>query len=99
MLLTKYPMKNFTQLIGAVSPRFCKAVSNYGRYLLVVAALIGLSTAGRAQTAASYGYTAFSATYNDIVGGTPTGPNILTDDGTQQGIPIGFTFNFCGVNY
>ena len=49
------------------------------------------------QTAASYGFQAINGTYTSITGGTAV--SILGDDLTQTSIPIGFTFNFCGVNY
>src|ERR1051325_3121279 len=54
-------------------------------------------TRGSAQTAASYGFSAFSTTYTSVTGGTAA--NILSDDITQTSVPIGFSFTFCGTPY
>ncbi|PSK94501.1 PKD domain-containing protein [Taibaiella chishuiensis] len=48
--------------------------------------------------ASSYSYAASSGTYTDLVGGTSVSA-IHTDDATSGVLPIGFTFNFCGVDY
>jgi len=56
---------------------------------------------GYSQTAAAYLETpTISATYNDISGITGvTSVPVLCDDCNVTGIPIGFTFKFCGANY
>ncbi len=70
-------------------------------YLLLVLCLI--SIAGYAQTAASYAFTRTTGTYTSIVGGSGTvtisSGGCINDDGTTTGIPIGFTFVFCGTSY
>lgn len=59
-----------------------------------------LSVTARSQTAASYGFSAFTTTYTSIAGsGSTLVPSIICDDCTQVNIPIGFTFKFCGTNY
>ena len=50
-----------------------------------------------AQTAASYTFNAFVDTFVHDTGTYFTA--IMTDDSTQTGIPIGFSFNFAGTNY
>ena len=44
-----------------------------------------------------YGFQESSGTYAALAGGTNS--TAIGDDGTQNAIPIGFTFNFGGVNY
>jgi len=61
------------------------------------------------QTAASYGYTVLSGTYTNIAAtgtivanpppGYALGTLVSGIDITVQNIPIGFAFNFCGINY
>ncbi len=62
-----------------------------------------LSVGGYAQTAASYSFSRSSGTYSSIVGGLGTisisSGGLISDDGVTTGVPIGFTFNFCGTNY
>jgi hypothetical protein len=53
-------------------------------------------TAAYAQPAQYYTFSAFAGTYSQVFT-NPT--NILADDQTQTGIPLGFTFNFAGANY
>lgn len=48
--------------------------------------------------ASSYGYTAASGTFVEITGST-TIPSLAVDDEISGVIPLGFTFNFCGVDY
>ncbi|WP_345080343.1 hypothetical protein, partial [Nemorincola caseinilytica] len=56
------------------------------------------SIVGYGQTPSLYNFSAFSSPYVSIAGtGTPA--SISADDITQQNIPIGFTFNYCGTNY
>ena len=56
-----------------------------------------LSLGSFAQSAASYSFSYSSGTYTPLSGGTSV--SILADDITVIGIPIGFTFTFCGTNY
>ena len=67
------------------------------KLLLLVFTLIYFSAATQAQTAASYVYSTFTSPFTAVTGATTT-PTILGDDVTQQNIPIGFTFVFCGTN-
>lgn len=62
--------------------------------------LLGISAQVSAQylPASSYGFTAQSANFTEITGGT-TIPDIHFDDAVSSSLPIGFTFNFCGTNY
>lgn len=48
------------------------------------------------QTAADYTFSYGSETYTAISGSVSSATG---DDGTQSGISIGFTFNYCGTNY
>ena len=66
-------------------------------YLLLL--LSCLTFSGYAQTAASYGFTAFSGTFTSISGTGTAVTGIYCDDCTTTSIPIGFTFQYCGVNY
>ena len=58
-----------------------------------------LSLVGYAQSAASYGFTATTGTFNTISSTGTATTAISGDDNTLTGISIGFTFNFCGTNY
>ncbi len=51
-----------------------------------------------AQPASSYSHTAVAGTFTEITGGTNV-TSILGDDVQSATINLGFTFNFCGVNY
>jgi hypothetical protein len=64
--------------------------------LSCVVVLLLIGTKVYAQPAAYYSFSAFTTPYT-TVSGNPT--NILADDQTQTGIPLGFTFNFAGTNY
>ena len=66
-------------------------------YLLAVLICIGKS--GFCQTAASYGFSAFSNTYSSISGTGTTVPGVLADDVFVPGLPIGFNFVYCGTTY
>lgn len=59
-----------------------------------------LSFAGYAQTAASYLFSRTTGTYTSIVGqsGTVATTAISNDDIGTSGIPIGFTFTYCGAS-
>jgi len=66
-------------------------------YLLLSFLCLGLQ--GFSQTAASYGFTALSGTFVSISGtGTPL-PALSDDDFTVTGVPMGFSFNYCGSTY
>lgn len=66
-------------------------------YILLLLAFA--SFAGFSQTAASYGFSEFSAPFASIAAtGTPI-PTLSDDDYTEGSIPIGFSFNFCGTSY
>ena len=67
------------------------------KFLALLITLSSFNVAMRAQTAASYAYSTFTNPYTALTGAT-TVPTILGDDVTQQNIPIGFTFVFCGTN-
>ena len=69
------------------------------RLLLLLLTLISFK--GFSQTAASYTFTAFPGTYSSIAstGTAISGGMSACDDCTTTGIPIGFTFNYCGTNY
>lgn len=54
---------------------------------------------GRTQTAASYGFSAFTAPYSSIAGTGTMLPLLSDDDVTELSVPIGFTFNYCGTPY
>ena len=66
-------------------------------YLLIAVTCFGIR--GYAQTAASYGFTAFSSTYASISGTGTSSTALACDDCGMCGIPIGFTFYYCGVPY
>ncbi|WP_118976489.1 Ig-like domain-containing protein [Taibaiella koreensis] len=50
-----------------------------------------------AQTAPSYSFSALTGTYTGITGGTAV--TAIQDDDEVDIVPIGFTFQYCGVNY
>lgn len=66
---------------------------------LAIAALGLSSVPAFSQLAANtYQFSALSGTFTDISGGT-TISAIQVDDGTSGPVPIGFTFNYCGIDY
>lgn len=73
--------------------------------VLLLLMLLGcISTHAQYATPIAYPFTASSKPFNYLVGGSPVGSTtlgtgILTDDGVVTGIPIGFTFRYCNVNY
>lgn len=67
------------------------------RGTLILACSLLLNHA-KAQTAASYGFEAEPGTYTPLVGGTEVS-DLYNDDASSGMMPIGFNFNFCGVNY
>ncbi|MBX2905943.1 MAG: proprotein convertase P-domain-containing protein [Taibaiella sp.] len=71
------------------------------RKLYLLAFLCLAAIAGRAQTATQYVFDRSTGTVTDISGlpGTTSTTGISDDDLTQTGISIGFTFNYCGVDY
>lgn len=64
--------------------------------LLVFCALL-FAHVSRAQTAASYAFSTASSPFSSLTGATAA--TFVDDDAIQTGIPIGFTFTFCGTNY
>lgn len=52
-----------------------------------------------AQAASSYQFTALSGTYTNLTGGTPFASVQADDVCPAATIPLGFTFNFCGIDY
>lgn len=65
---------------------------------LLVAFLLSFSQIKvKAQAASTYSFSSFSSSLTYLSGGT-TVSALISDDGTAT-IPIGFTFNFCGVGY
>ena len=70
------------------------------KQLSLLLVLLCLSFAGYSQiTAASYGFTASSGTFIDISATGSYASSVVADDDSYTGIPIGFTFNYCGVDY
>ncbi|PQJ09393.1 hypothetical protein CJD36_019305 [Flavipsychrobacter stenotrophus] len=69
--------------------------------LSILFILLLVSWAGYGQTtAAAYNFTATTGTYSSISAtGTAMGSTFLGDDRNQTGVPIGFSFTFCGVAY
>jgi len=61
----------------------------------ILSFLFAFSTIGYSQVS-GYGFTETTETYAQITGTTSTATG---DDGTQTNIPIGFNFNFGGVDY
>lgn len=65
--------------------------------LLLVMLLATSDVDAQFTTAASYPFEASSKTFTYLSGGTSV--NTQGDDRTVTGIPIGFTFTYCGNNY
>ncbi len=66
-------------------------------FLFIAFTCLGIK--GYAQTAASYGFSAFSSPYTSISGSGTSTTALACDDCGVCGIPIGFTFYYCGVPY
>ncbi len=71
-------------------------------YLFLLLSVVSYS--GIAQFAHDYGFSRSSGTFTTIsttglLVSATDGIGVRTDDGGSTGIPIGFTFNFCGTNY
>lgn len=49
--------------------------------------------------AGGYGFTPVAGTYTNLVGGTNSGIPATGDDSNDNGLPIGFTFNFGGADF
>lgn len=63
------------------------------------ALLLGLSLEANAQIAASnYSFSAQSGTFTEITGGTNVSA-VQSDEDISGAVPIGFTFNYCGIDY
>ena len=70
------------------------------KQLSILFVLLCLSFAGYSQiTAASYGFSASSGTFIDISTTGTYVSSVVADDDSYTGIPIGFNFNYCGVDY
>lgn len=71
------------------------------RKSLLLVLLMLVSCLANAAPASSYVFSAFAGTFSTINGtsGITNVSTVQADDATSSGIPIGFTFNFCGVNY
>ncbi len=72
-------------------------------YLMLLPAFLFLALISNAQVS-SYIFTAGSGTFNPVAGGTPVATStsvadFLEDTKTSLAIPIGFTFNYDGLNY
>lgn len=67
-------------------------------HVLLLSTVVCTSVHAQFPTAASYPFTASSKTFNYLTGGTPLSFSSW-DDGYVTGVPIGFTFTFCNVNY
>lgn len=66
--------------------------------VVAVIALAVTADVANAQNAAQYNFSAFAGTYTPVTGGTAV-PTIQADDAVFHNVPIGFSFNFCGVPY
>lgn len=55
-----------------------------------------LAQFAHSQSVGNYEFSQSTETYTPVVG---TNSTATGDDGTQNGIPIGFNFNFWGINY
>jgi hypothetical protein len=73
-------------------------VKSIALLLLLVIFVLPTRSAHAQVPAASYGYTAVAGTFTEITGGTAV-TVIQTDDNSSAAINLGFTFNYCGVNY
>lgn len=73
-----------------------KNFSFYTLFFVLFFSIFIISENCKAQTAADYIFSYSSGTYSAISGTVSTASG---DDGIQSGIPIGFTFNYCGNNY
>ncbi len=92
-------LKNLHLVTGATQK--LSAVHLLRSAFLLVGMLICLSYQGFSQTtAASYNFARTSGAFSSISGtGTLVGGGMISDDGNTAGIPLGFTFTFCGASY
>jgi hypothetical protein len=67
--------------------------------LLMIIPLFFLNEKSYGQPASSYGYTPVAGTFTELVGGTAFTAVQADDVLPTATIPLGFTFNFCGVDY
>ena len=63
---------------------------------VIVVVFTGICRQASAQALSSYTFAQSSGIYNSISG---TSAGVTGDDATASGINIGFTFDYCGVNY
>src|ERR1051326_2763316 len=68
-------------------------------YIVVFLFLIFLSSNFAFGQFSSYNFSASSGTFSYVTGYTPVTLTGNNDDGWANGIPIGFTFNYDGINY
>lgn len=73
-----------------------KGVKHFSCFLALM--LIVLGAKAQFNNATQYPFTASQKTYTYLVGGTGI-PGIQVDDAVTTGIPIGFSFPFCGTSY
>lgn len=65
----------------------------------ILSFLVLMVSVGRAQTAASYGFSTATATFSSISSSGTTVSTIAADDATFTSVPIGFSFTYCGTAY
>jgi hypothetical protein len=78
-----------------------KSTSYFGKLLWIALCFITttvLSYHAAAYPASSYSFTPLAGTYTEITGGTSVS-DIEDDDVYSGSLPIGFTFNYCGLPY
>ena len=70
------------------------------RKIFLTFLIFAISYSGYSQAthAANYSFSTSFQTYDTVAAGT-TLATLNADDATQQNVPIGFTFNYCGTNY
>jgi hypothetical protein len=66
------------------------------RQIYMLLFFCGISLMAQSQTASQYTFSQSTGTYSPITGTTIWS---TWDDNTITGLPIGFTFNYCGINY
>ncbi|HBS86623.1 MAG TPA: hypothetical protein DEA97_08715 [Bacteroidales bacterium] len=71
---------------------------NQRLFLIITCLFVVSGLISSAQTAGSYAFVPTTGTYTSIAAGTNV-DGIEVDDATVSGIPIGFTFTYCGTGY
>jgi hypothetical protein len=72
---------------------------NFKKVLTTISLLTLSFSAIKAQNAADYGFQAFPGAYTPLTSGVEVFELENDDQSSFSMIPIGFTFNFCGVDY